>query len=56
MKTFNRMFTDGFVQDMKELSQICDDNETDNLSICIEDDVIKKKLAIHITFELEELK
>ena len=56
MKIFNRMFSDGFVQDMRELSQLCDDNETNNLSINIEDEVLGKRLTVHILFELEDLK
>lgn len=53
MKTFKRRFSEGFVEDICDLSLLCEDYETDNIDIEIEDPGSKKKLAINIKFSPE---
>ena len=53
MKTFKRSFSEGFVQDICDLSQLCKDYETDNIDIEIYDPRNKKKLTINIKFSPE---
>ena len=54
MKTFKRRFSEGFVEDVCDLAILCEDYETDNIDIEINDPRSKKKLTINIRFTLEE--
>lgn len=53
MKTFKRRFSEGFVEDICDLSLLCEDYETDNIDIEIEDPGNKKRLTINIKFSPE---